>query len=67
VYASPNVRVRKSRRMKWADRVVRMGEIRKVYKVFWSKNIKGIDGKIILEWILGKYTGSCGLDSSGSG
>jgi hypothetical protein len=30
----------------------------------------GVDGKIILEWILGVYDwkfGSCGLDLSGSG
>jgi hypothetical protein len=27
----------------------------------------GIDGRIILEWILGKQAGRCGLDSSGSG
>jgi hypothetical protein len=25
------------------------------------------DGKLILEWILGKYGGSCGLDSFESG
>jgi len=27
----------------------------------------GVDGKIILEWILGKWVGRCGLDASGSG
>jgi hypothetical protein len=27
----------------------------------------GIDGKIILEWILGKLGGGCELDSSSSG
>jgi hypothetical protein len=26
----------------------------------------GVDGKIILDWILGKNVGSCGLDLSGS-
>jgi len=26
-----------------------------------------VDGKIILEWILGKQCGKCGLDSSASG
>jgi hypothetical protein len=39
------------------------------------ENLKGrdhmedrdIDEKIILEWILGKYDGRCGLDSSSSG
>jgi len=42
---------------------------------FWSENLKvrdymddlGIDGRIILEWILGKWEGSCELDTSGSG
>jgi len=42
---------------------------------FWSERLKGrdyaedlgVDGKIILEWILGKYGRRCGLDSSGSG
>jgi hypothetical protein len=27
----------------------------------------GVDGRIILEWILRKYVGRCGLCSSGSG
>jgi hypothetical protein len=27
----------------------------------------GIDGRIVLEWILGKRVGKCGLDASGSG
>jgi hypothetical protein len=26
----------------------------------------GVDGKIILEWILGNWVGRCRLDSSGS-
>jgi hypothetical protein len=41
---------------------------------FWSENLKGrdhsedlgIDGKIILEWILGKQGKECGLDTSDS-
>jgi hypothetical protein len=27
----------------------------------------GVDGKLILEWMLVKYGGKCELDSSGSG
>jgi hypothetical protein len=27
----------------------------------------GVNGKIILEWILGSRTGRCGLDAAGSG
>jgi hypothetical protein len=42
---------------------------------FLSGNLKGrdhladlgADGKIILEWILGKYMGRRGLNASGSG
>jgi hypothetical protein len=60
--ASPNViRIIKSRRMIWAGHVARMGEIRNAYKVL-VENLKGrdhsedvgIDGRIILEWILVK-------------
>jgi hypothetical protein len=43
-----------------------------LHKKFWSENLKGrahwegviVDGKIILEWILGKW---CGLNPSSSG
>jgi len=27
----------------------------------------GVDVRIILEWILGKWVGRCGLDAAGSG
>jgi hypothetical protein len=41
LYFSPNIiRQIKSRRMKWAGHVARMGEERNVYKVFWE-NHKG--------------------------
>jgi hypothetical protein len=47
---------------------------RKMLTIFWLENLKGrvyledvgVDGKIILEWILGKWMGSCGPDTSGS-
>jgi hypothetical protein len=46
LYASTNiVRVIKSRRIKWAWHVSRMGEMKKYL---------GVDGRIILEWISGK-------------
>jgi hypothetical protein len=46
--------------MRWAGQVARMGEMRKAYKIL-AINLKGrnhseyegVDGKIILEWILG--------------
>jgi hypothetical protein len=60
LYASPNiVRVNKSRRMRWAGHVARMGD---THTIFWLQNLKASDQaedlsvgtKIILEWILAK-------------
>jgi hypothetical protein len=65
LYSFPNIiRHIKSRRMRWAGHVVRMGEERKVYKVWWE-NLKegdhsehqGIDGRMGSEWILGRLAG----------
>jgi len=56
VYSSPNIfQVIKSRRMRWAGHVARMGERRGVYR-FWWGNLKetdhlgdpGVNGRIIL-------------------
>jgi hypothetical protein len=52
----------KSRRMRWAGHVARMGEGRGVYRVLWG-NLKerdywgdsGVNGRIILKWIFRKY------------
>jgi hypothetical protein len=61
LYTAPNiVRVIKSRRMGCMGHVAHMEELRNL--IFWLENLKGIDhsedlgidGKIILEWILGK-------------
>ena len=63
LYGSPNiVRVIKSRRMRWAGHVERVGEGRGVYRVWWE-NLResdhwgdpGADGKIILRWIFRKW------------
>ena len=67
---SPNiVRVIKSRRMRWAGHVARMGEEREVYRVLVGKpegkshwGDLGVDGRIILErisrrWDVGIWTG----------
>ena len=59
LYSSPNiVRVIKSRRMRWAGRVARMGEERWVYRVLVGKRRKGDhwgdlggDRWVILGWI----------------
>jgi hypothetical protein len=62
LYSSPNiVRVIKSRRMRWAGHVARMGK-RKGYTGFWWKNLRerdqwggpGEHGRIILRWIFRK-------------
>jgi hypothetical protein len=37
LYSSPNIRQIKSRRMRWAGHVARMGEERNVYRVFMGK------------------------------
>jgi hypothetical protein len=56
LYTSQNVKVIKSRRMRWAGHVARMGEMRNTYKILVRKpggkihsEDLGVDGKIILE------------------
>jgi len=62
MYASPNIiRVNKSGRMRRPGHVARMGDMRDVY-IFRLENLKGryrledlgVDGRIILECILGE-------------
>ena len=65
LYCSPNiVRVIKSRRMRWAGHVARVGERRgEVYAGFWWVNLRerdyledtGINGRIILRWAFRKW------------
>jgi len=61
LYSLPNiVRVVKSRRMRWAGHVTRMGEGRGVHRVLVGKpegkrhwGDLDVDGRIILRWIFG--------------
>jgi hypothetical protein len=69
LYFLPNiVRVVKSRRMRWAGHVARIGEGRGVYRVLGGGNLRerdhwgdpGVDGSIILRWIFRKWEGVVG-------
>jgi hypothetical protein len=64
MYSSPNIRVIKSRRMRWAGHVALMGKRRGVYGVLVEKPEKrvhlddpGRDGRTILRWIIRKWDG----------
>jgi hypothetical protein len=66
LYSSPNIiRVIKSRRMRWAGHVARMGK-REVHMGFWWGDLRegdhlgdtGVDGKIILKCIFEKWDGA---------
>ena len=65
LYSLPNiVRVVKSRRMRWAGHVVRMGEDRVVHRVLVGKpegrdhwGDQDVDGRIILRWNFRKLEG----------
>ena len=65
LYSLPNiVRVVKSRRMRWAGHVARMGEGRGVHSVLVVKpegkrplGRPDVDGRIILRWIFRKWEG----------
>jgi hypothetical protein len=57
LYTSPNIIMMiKSRRMRWAGHVANMGKMRNAYNISVGnlKEDSGIDGEIILAWILGK-------------
>ena len=51
-YSSPNVvRVVKSRRMRWAGHVARMGEERGVYRVWWGNRRETPLGRPRCRWV----------------
>jgi hypothetical protein len=58
------IRQIKSRRMRWAEHVARVGEERNVYKVLVGEpegknhsEDQGVDGRMESEWILGSLAG----------
>jgi hypothetical protein len=63
LYCSPNIfLVIKSRRMRWAGHVARMGERRGVCSVWWRDlrekdhlEDPGVDGRITEKWIFKKW------------
>jgi hypothetical protein len=65
LYSPPFIiRQLKSRRLRWAGHVARMGEERNVYKVLMGKpegkrplGRRGIVGRMGSEWIVGKLAG----------
>jgi hypothetical protein len=74
-YYSPNiVRVIKSRRMRWAGHVARLGAERVVHRGLVGKPEQkrplgdpGVDGRIIFGWIFRRWVVGYGLDWAGSG
>jgi hypothetical protein len=75
LYFSPDtVEVIKSKRLRWAGHVARMGERRGAYRALVGKpegsnhlEDPGVDGRIILKRIFERLDGWHGLDQSGSG
>jgi hypothetical protein len=67
LYSSPGIiRQVKSRRMRWAGHVARMGKERKCTRLWWESlterehsEEQGVGGKFGSEWVLEKLAGGC--------
>jgi hypothetical protein len=72
--SSPNIiRQIKSRKMRWAGHVARMGEERKLEKFWWKSKKerdhsedRSVDGRMASDWIFGRMAEGCGMDSTGT-
>jgi len=70
LYFTPDIiRIMKSRIMRWAGYVVRVGDRRVAYSVLFGKPVGkkhledlGVDGRILLNWIFRKWYGKHELD-----
>jgi hypothetical protein len=58
LYSSPSIiRIVKSRMIRWAGHVARMGEKRNAYRLLVGKPDQDVGGWIILGWILERWGG----------
>jgi hypothetical protein len=75
LYSSRDItRQIKSRRVRWAGHVERMGDGRNMCRVLVGRlegkrplENQGVDGRMGSKWTLGRLVGVCGVDSPGSG
>jgi hypothetical protein len=70
LYSSPDIiRQIKSRRMRWAGHVARLGEGRNVYRKSSKERNhlkdQGVDGRMDSKRVLGRLVRGCGVDSPG--